>query len=73
MKRLEYIIGAAAVCVIAFVVYFATRTPEGVAPMNGGSSAIIASISLATAIVSLVGTIVGLVQKLVELRVGKGE
>jgi hypothetical protein len=71
MKRPAYIIGAAVVCVIAFLVYLATRTPAGVAPMGDESSPSIAWISLAVAILGLATTIVGLIQKLMELRAGK--
>ena len=71
MKRPAYIVGAAVVCVIAFFVYFATRTPEGVAPMGDQTSETIAWISLVVAVLSLATTVVGLIQKLVELRAGK--
>ena len=55
----------------AFIVYFATRTPEGVTPLGDESSATIAWISLAVAILGLVAAVVGLVQRLVELRAAK--
>ena len=72
MKRPAVIIGGAVICAIAFIVYFAMRTPEGISPMSDESSATIAWISLAVAILTLATTVVGLVQKLVELRAGKG-
>jgi hypothetical protein len=71
MKRPTYILGAAIICGVAFILYFAMRPPEGVSPMGDESSATMVWISLATAVVSLVATIVGLIQRLVELRVGK--
>jgi hypothetical protein len=71
MKRPAYIIGAAVVSVIAFLVYLETRLPEGLTPMGDQSSTTIAWISLAVAIVSLATTVVGLIQKLIELRAGK--
>jgi hypothetical protein len=71
MKRPAYIIGAAIICVIALTVYFATRPPEGITPMDGESSAHIALISLAVAVLSLATAVVGLIQKLVELQAGK--
>ena len=71
LRHPSYIFGALAVCVIAGFVYFATRTPEGVTPMNGNGSAAIAWISLAVAILSLATAVVGLLQKLIELRVRK--
>jgi hypothetical protein len=67
MKR-PAIIGAAVICVIAIVVHFASRTPEGITPMDGESSATIAWISLAVAALSLATAVVGLIEKLVELR-----
>ena len=71
MKRPAFIIGAAVVCVIAFIVYFATRAPDGVEPMGGDGAATIGWISLAVAFLSLATAVVGLLQKLVELRAGK--
>jgi hypothetical protein len=71
MKRPAVVVGGAVICVIAFIVYFATRTPEGVTPMGDESSTTVAWISLAVAIVTLVTTVVGLVQKLIELRAGQ--
>jgi hypothetical protein len=70
MKRPASIIGAAVICVIALIVYFGTRPPGGVTPMDGESSATIAWISLAVAALSLATAVVGLIQKLVELRAG---
>jgi hypothetical protein len=71
MKHPTFIISAAVTSAIAFLIYFATRAPRGVTPMDGESSAAIAWISLAVAVLSLGTAVVGLVQKLVELRVGK--
>jgi protein-S-isoprenylcysteine O-methyltransferase Ste14 len=68
VKRPAYIIGAAVVGVIALFVYFATRAPEGITPMDGETSTAIAWISLAVAALSLATAVVGLIQKLVELR-----
>ena len=58
MKRPAFIISAAVVCVIAFIAYLATRTPAGI-EAKGGESETVAWVSLATATVSLVATIVG--------------
>jgi hypothetical protein len=71
MKRPAYIMGAAIICVTALIVYLATRPPEGVTPMADESSATIAWISLAVAALSLATAVAGLIQKLVELRIGK--
>jgi hypothetical protein len=72
MKRPVYIAGAAVISVIALIVYFATLPPGGVTPMGDESSATIPWISLAVAALSLATAVVGLIQKLVELRAGKG-
>lgn len=71
LGRPSHIVGALVVCVIAWFVYVATRTPEGVTPMNGDGSEAIAWISLAVAILSLATAVVGLIQRLVELRASK--
>jgi hypothetical protein len=71
MKRPSYIIGAAVICAIAFIIYFATRPPDGVTSMNGDSPATIAWVSLAIAVLSLLTAVVGLIQKFVELRASK--
>jgi hypothetical protein len=71
MKRPAYIIGAAIVCMGAFIVYFAIRPPGGVTPMGDESSANIAWISLAVAALALATAVVGLIQKFVELRATK--
>lgn len=71
MKRPAVIIGGAVICAIAFIVYFAMRTPAGVAPMGDESSAAITWISLVVAVLTLMTTVVGLVQKLIELCAGK--
>jgi hypothetical protein len=71
MKRPAFFIGAALICVVAFIVYFAMRPPGGVTPMGDESSATVAWISLAVAALSLGTAVVGLIQKLVELRATK--
>jgi hypothetical protein len=71
MQRPAVIVGGAVICAIAFIVYFAMRTPVGIAPMGDESSATIAWISLVVAVLTLVTTVVGLVQKLIEVRAGQ--
>jgi hypothetical protein len=71
MRRPAFIIGAAVICVIAFIVYFAQRPPAGVDSMGDEKSATIAWISLSVAALSLGTAVVGLIQKLVELRAAK--
>ena len=70
MKRPAIIIAAAVIGVIALIVYFTTRTPAGITPMDG-APATIAWISLAIAILSLATAVVGLIQRLVELRAAR--
>lgn len=71
VKRTAYIVGAAVICVIASIVYLATRPPGSLTPMGDESSPTIAWISLAVASLSLATAVVGLIQKFVELRVRK--
>jgi hypothetical protein len=71
MNRSVYIVSAAVIFVIALLVYFETRPPGDVTPMDDESSATIAWISLAVAALSLGTAVVGLIQKLVELRASK--
>ena len=71
MKRPAYIVGAAAIFVIALLVYFTTRPPGDVTAMSDERSATVAWISLAVAALSLASAVVGLIQKLVELRAGR--
>jgi hypothetical protein len=71
MKRPALIVGAAVVCAIALMVYLASRPPESIAPMGDNSPATIAWISLAVAALSLATAVVGLIQKLVELRAAR--
>ena len=68
LRRPSHIVAALAVCAIAGLVYFATRTPDEVTPMNGNGSEAVAWISLAVAVLSLATAVVGLIQRLVELR-----
>jgi hypothetical protein len=71
MRRPALIIGAAVICVIAFIVYLAMRPSGGVTPMGDESSATVAWTSLAVAALSLGTAVVGLIQKLVELRAAR--
>ncbi len=73
MKRPSYILVAAVVGAIALIIYFFTRTPGGVTPMNGDNSEATAWISLAVAVVGLAAALVGLVQRFVELRAMRRE
>ena len=70
MKRPAIILAAAVVGVIALIVYFNTRVPAGITPMNG-DPATLAWISLAIAILSLATAVVGLIRELVQLRAAK--
>ena len=67
LKKAWVIIGAIILSVAAFSIFDRYRIPSGVTPM-GDSGETIAWIALATAIVSMITAIIGLVQKLVEVR-----
>ena len=68
MIRKPLIIGAAfAITVLSTLVYFQYRIPPGVTP-QGNNGETVAWISLATAIVSMITAIVGLLQKVIESR-----
>jgi hypothetical protein len=67
MKRLPVIIGALLAFAVALAVWWSARTPPGI-DAKGGDAETLAWVSLATAVVSLLIATVGLVQKLIELR-----
>lgn len=66
MKRPWIVVGASIIGVTALILYFQQLPPEGVEAK--GSEETVAWISLAVATVSLLTAIVGLVQKLIEVR-----
>jgi hypothetical protein len=70
MKRPGFIVAALVVGVLAGLAYYATRTPPDVAPMGDGGETI-TWISLAIAVVSLATAVVGLIGKLVDMRAAK--
>lgn len=67
MRKLPFIVAALAMSAIGFSLYFTYRVPSGLEP-KGESSETVALISLAIAVVSLLTSLVGLVQKVIELR-----
>lgn len=71
LKRTGVIIFFIVVSAIAFYIYQTQYLPAGVTPMSGENAEKIAWISLATALVSLLIAIVGLIQKFIELRMVK--
>ena len=68
LRRPAIIVILAVICVIAFVVWQHYRPIPGIEAQGEDKSVMVAWLALATAIVTLLGTVVGLVQKLVELR-----
>ena len=72
IKRPMIILLAAAIAALGFVLYFWLRVPPGVEPKGSDASAeIIAWLGLAGGIVSLMTSIVGLMQKIIEMRASK--
>lgn len=71
IRRPLFIGGAFATAVLCTLVYYQYRIPPGVAPQSDNGETI-AWISLATAIVSMITAIVGLLQKVLESR-GRGK
>jgi O-antigen/teichoic acid export membrane protein len=68
MKRTVIVITAAIVGLIGLGGYFWSAPSAGIEPMGDDAAAMIAWISLAVAIVGLTTSVVGLVQKFLELR-----
>lgn len=69
MKRPAVIIGATILGALALIFYLQQLPPEGVEPK--GDEMTLAWVSLAIAILSLLTAVVGLIQKVVELRHAK--
>lgn len=66
MKRPVVIVGALVVGLLALVFYVTNLPPEGVEPM--GDSETMGWVSLAVAVVGLMTSVVGLIQKIIDLR-----
>ncbi len=73
LKHPGIIISAVVVSAIALAVYLNTRTPADITPLNGDGAETVAWISLVIAVLSLATAVVGLIQKVVELRGTKGD
>ena len=67
MKRPAVIVALFVVGLIAAGSYFVFTPPPGVEPM-GGDDATVAWVSLTVAVVSMLTALIGLVQKVIELR-----
>lgn len=67
LKRWSVIVGAAIVALVGLWAYFAYRIPPGV-EVQSDTSETVAWIGLAIAVVNMLAALVGLVQKLVEMR-----
>jgi hypothetical protein len=74
MLKRPMIIGIAVlVAVVGLALFFTYRVPPGVAP-KGGSAETIAWLGLAAAVASMLTAIIGLIQRILELRAsGQGE
>ncbi len=70
LKRPTMIVIATLIAVVGLALYFTYRVPPGVAPKSDTVETI-AWIALATAVVSMLTAIIGLIQKLLELRASK--
>ena len=67
LKKTGVMVSAVILGITALIIFDRYRTPSDVTPM-GSNEETIAWIALATAIVSMVTALVGLMQKLIELR-----
>jgi hypothetical protein len=67
LKKPVVIVLAFVISVVGILVYFHFRLPPGVQPMGDGSDTV-SWVALATAVVSMLTAIFGLVQKIVELK-----
>lgn len=67
MRKPLFILTAFVVAVVCFVIYYYYRIPSGVTP-KGESINMIAWVSLATAIVSMVTALIGLLKQILEMR-----
>ena len=72
LKRPMMIVVATLIALVGFALYFTYRVPPGVAP-KGDTVGTIAWIALVAAVVSMLTAIIGLIQKILELRAsGRG-
>lgn len=71
LKKTAVIVFCLAMSALAFYIYQSQQLPDGVEPMSGQSSETVAWLALATSIVTLLVAIVGLIQKVIELRMTK--
>lgn len=72
MSRSFAFVGIFLVGIVATILYFQQQPPAGVETM-GDESSTMQWLTLAVAVVSLLTSLVGLVQKLIELRVTRRE
>lgn len=70
MRRPAVFIGAFVIGILALIIYFQQQPPAGVEPM-GDESPMRQWLTLAIGIVSLLTALVGLIQKVIELRAHK--
>ena len=70
MKSPVFIGAAVLVSLLAFVVFFYVRPPAGIEPL-GDETTTVAYVSLATAIITLIVAVIGLIQKIIEARASR--
>lgn len=68
LKKTITIVLFLVISAIGFYIYQSNWLPPNTTPMSGGQSETVAWLALATSIVSLLIAIIGLIQKIIELR-----
>lgn len=67
LKKKPVIIAFAVLAIVLYFIYQSLKLPEGIEPMSD-SSEMIAVLALITAIASLLTSLVGLIQKFIEIQ-----
>lgn len=68
LKKTPTIIFFLVLAIVLYVVYQSVRLPDGVKPQSSSSDELIAWLTLGAAIISLVASIIGLIEKIIERR-----
>jgi hypothetical protein len=71
MKRPIVIVALLVIGLAALWYYFSLQLPAGIEPMGDGDSLTMQWLALAISIVSLLSGVVGLIQKIIELRAAR--
>ena len=69
MRRTVVIVAALIIGILALMYYFSLNTPSDIATKGNGDNTTVQWLALAVSVVSLVTSLVGLLQKVLELRV----